>query len=421
MNSNAIMRNVILGQCAGMLSMLVFQNGFMLAFLSYREMSSANILFLLALPQLMFFLCLLPAAYLSDQVGKKKLGVFGQILSVLGFLILLLSSLFSIQSEWGMFIGIALFGLGTATFASNWFALLKPIVPEEIRGRFFGKMRASWQTSAIVFTFLSTLVLAKNSSSAVYHSIIASIIIFLIIRLFLYLKIPELEHNTEKLSFVSSLRFMLKIPGYLQFCCYLFLLMLFVGGVPWMLNLLEKQYLGFTDNELVLMGNFLAIGSLAGFYFGGKIVDHWGTRPVFLLIHFLFGSVLFLFAVRSWIPFPLMITLGFLTSIYGFCLAASSIASAAEMMLLIPKENVSLTTALNTCMTAGGSALSGILAGKILDFEILSKQWQMWGHTMNEYDTILLGSAMMVMLLVVTLGLIPSVTGQRQMFPVNRV
>lgn len=412
---------IILSQSLGMISMTVFQNGFMLTFLSALGLSQATILALLALPQLMFFLLILPFAFLSDRMSKKKVGIWGHGCCIGGFLILWLAPLFSSSHEISMYFGIGLFGAGAAIFGSSWFALLKPIVPEEIRGRFFGTLRASWQIVAIVFTFLTTLVLQEESSPFVFQTILGIITLFLVIRLVLYLRIPEVPQPSEKESLWHSLKFIIKIPGYLQFCCYLFLLMLFVGNVPWIFNLLEQQYLGFSDDEIVLMGNFLAGGFLLGFYFGGKSVDRWGTRPVFLSIHFLFGIVLFAFISRAWMPLPSTFFLGLLTTIFGICLAASSVASSTEMMLLIPNENVSLSTALNVALTAGGTALSGILAGQILDLQILNTSWQLWGEPMNELDSILLGCGTMVLLLVVTLGLIPSVTGQRQLYPVNRL
>ena len=50
--------------------------------------------------------------------------------------------------------GSGFFGIGTAMPFSNWFALLHPLIPQQIRGRFFGRLRLTWQGFGFLFSLL---------------------------------------------------------------------------------------------------------------------------------------------------------------------------------------------------------------------------------------------------------------------------
>ena len=65
----------------------------------------------------------------------------------------------------------------------------------------------------------------------------------------------------------------------------------------------------------------------------------------------------------------------------------------------------------------GAVGLSGVLCAWILRSGMLADSWRLWGMEMSQYDTLLLGFAIMVVLLVVTLGLVPSVLRKHALFP----
>ena len=405
------MRVIIMAQCTGTLGNLIFSNGILLAYLAEMGMASATILQLLALPTLIGFFFLMPAAYWSDRFGMKKLGTLGLLATVLGFALIILAGQFSpMASNILIGAGIAIFGLGFAFFSSNWFALLKPLIPPQIRGRFFGKVRMAFQAVAICFGLAVTVILDKYTGIQVYQAILVVVLLLLIIRIFFYLKIPGTNQSqpTES-SFLQACKTIVRIPGYVPFCSYAFLLCLFTRACPWIFGLLEKDVLHFNGSQLVLMGNLLFGGSLAGFYLGGKLIDRYGTKPVFLLCHFSYGLILFLFLFRGFFPWPVIVTVGLLTICFGMVQAASSIGLTTELMALIPQTNKSLSTALNLSLINGGTALSAFICSKTIDLSILNTSWQFFGQTMSEYDSLLLGCGLMIVLLIVTLGLIPSV------------
>jgi len=65
----------------------------------------------------------------------------------------------------------------------------------------------------------------------------------------------------------------------------------------------------------------------------------------------------------------------------------------------------------------GGIGLSGLLSAWALSLGVLSDSWTLWGQALSSYDAILLGYGGMVVLLVVTLGLVPSVLSKSEWMP----
>ena len=68
-----------------------------------------------------------------------------------------------------------------------------------------------------------------------------------------------------------------------------------------------------------------------------------------------------------------------------------------------------MSASLNLTFLRGGQAVSGLIIAWALKLGILSESWSLFGATLGAYDSILLACGVMVLLLVVTLGLVPSV------------
>ncbi len=152
------------------------------------------------------------------------------------------------------------------------------------------------------------------------------------------------------------------------------------------------------------------------------MVDRWGTKPVFLSCHFSFAIVLLATVLRGLFPFSDIATLSLLSGLFGATLAASGIAFSSELLALVPSENKSLSTGFHLSLTSAGIALSSLVIGQALKLNVLNSEWTLMGQTLSEYDTILLGSAVMILMLLITLGLIPSViqVHKAQWYPQNR-
>ena len=113
--------------------------------------------------------------------------------------------------------------------------------------------------------------------------------------------------------------------------------------------------------------------------------------------------------LRDIMPVPLVFYFSFLTFGLGLIQASSSIALTSEMVALAPVKNKSVIMSVCMSLQWGGAAISGVISGKLIEYGLLSKTWDFKGLTLSHYDSLILFSSIMVFVLIVTLGLIPSV------------
>jgi len=413
------MRNAVIGQIFGVLGILCFRNGLILLYLKVLGFSSPAIIVCLALPMFFGGTMTIPGAFFADSWGKKRVGYVGQILGGTGFVLMAGAGFFRQSGivAAAAVTGTVLFAAGDTLMGSGWFGLMRPVVPEEVRGRFWSKLRFSWQTVGIIFSAVCALMLNKNSPVGRFQAVLAVAAVFLFTRILFYRRIPEVRQPVKETGFLQTLAHIIKAPGYASFCCYCFLLLLTVGGLPAIFALLEKEVLNMGDDTVVWLGNIFMIGNLAGFFFIGRVIDRFGTRSVFIVCHLTFAAVLFLFLGRGAVPLPLFPVLAFFHLIFGVAIASSSIAMTTEMMALIPEENQALGTSVCTTLQKAGMGFSGIVGAGILYLGILEDRWSIFGSKLSNYDSILLVCGFAVLMLVVTLGLVPSVIGKKPWGP----
>jgi len=408
------MRDGIIGSCFKVFTVLSFTNGLMLVFLNAMGMDGPTVLKLLSLVNVLQAFSLVPCAHLADCHGKRRITLVGIGLCAIGFAIIPMVGLFpSDMATVILGIGISLFGIGVGTQVSAWFALLSPLVPSFYRGRFFGALRMSWQLCAVALGLFIAFLLPKETSLPLLKGVIVAVGFSIIPWAWFYSRIPELEReqcSTRNLP--AALRTIAQAPGYLPFCAYIFIIYLFVGGCPLLFGLIEKRTLLMGDGPVVLLANITMIGSVLGFYIGGKAVDRIGTKPIFLVCHFGYGLALAAFVIRDILPIPLFPLLASIHAVFGLLVAAGSIAFSTEMLALIPATRKSLTTSICSTMIQGGSALSALLGAWGISLGLFSETWMLSGSARGPYDVILLVYAAMIILMTVTLGLIPSVVGR---------
>ncbi len=207
----------------GGLSFLAFSNGLLLAYFSRLEISSSEILLLLALPSILQFMLVLVFSYLSDRVGKKLIGATGLFCSASAFYLFWQAG-FS-EGFWRhsfSVVGVFFFGIGMAMSFSNWFAMLHPLIPQQIRGRFFGRLRLTWQGFGFLFSLLVFYLLEQNPGLEVYHWVLGFLVLFLMVRIPIFWSIPEVEKQFFQRVFFSGTGEGSQDPGVSPFLRLLF-------------------------------------------------------------------------------------------------------------------------------------------------------------------------------------------------------
>lgn len=409
--SKKAMRNAVFAQCFGMLGTSLFENGVMLLYLLALGVSQSRVMTYLALPSICL-ISTIPAAYYAERVGKKRIGGSGNFLCVAGMLTIASSGFVpGSGAEILIIAGIVLLSLGIAMYQSSWFALLGGVVPTALRGRFFGTLRISWQFSCMLVAAAAAWVLGRGNSVWVYQGVIAAVGLLMLCRSFFYRRIPEtVRSEPPRESFWRALTDIVYLRDFASFGAYVFLLRIFTAYCPTIFAVLEKEVLNLSAETVIWLANVGLGGSVVGFFAGGRLVDRIGTKLVFCICHISFAVILLLFVMRAAGGQGLLLPMLFLAHFaFNFALAASSIAVTTETIMITPEKNSSLASSVLVASGNLGTAVAGICTAVVLKLDFLSEHWQLLGLGLCKYDAILLASSVMVLLLVVTLGLVPSV------------
>jgi MFS family permease len=411
------MRAVILGQAFGCLGAQSFLNGLLLVYLGKLGFGGASSLLLLSLPSLIQPVLVLPLAHRADHGHRTRMVARGGLINSAGFAVICAGGfLAGVASDALVVAGIVGFAIGNAMMNAPWYSMLSPLVPTSMRGAFFGMLRLSWQVSSLGFGVVCASVLARDSSMLLLQGILGTIVCGQLARVACLRRVPELEPpSSAATSLTDELLEAARSPGYAPFCCYVFLLTLFTANVPMVLALVEREAAGFGDRAVVWMGNSLALGAVGGFFLGGRLIDRVGTKPVFLICHFAYGAIFFAVLARDLIPVPVVWWMGALNIACGVVGAGSSVAISTEMLALAPPAHRSVSTGLCSCLIMAGGGMAGLLNAGAIRLGIFAEHWTIGGATLSAYDTILLLDGVLVVVLVVALGLVPSVMAKAEL------
>lgn len=408
----AAMRNIIWSQCLAIVALGTIGNGTLLLYLTAIGASAVRTMIYLAILPLTNATLLLPAAYLADRYGKKRIGQIGLTIGIFGWGIISLGSFTGEYSESFVIIGLVLAAVCSSLMGAGWFSLLSPIIPAEIRGRFFSRLRLTFSLVSLILSITYAWILSVHSSVTVYEGIYALATLAYIVRWFVYRRIPELEPPESKTANPSFLRVLLEVirnKNLTAFCSYMFLLGLFTAGSMALFAMTEKRVLDFSATKIILLSNVTLIGGMFGMYLGGRIVDRHGTRLVFAACHIMLAFTLMGFLLRIFTsPAVLPFYLGSIHFLLGAAMGAIGIAMTTELLGVLPKKNKSVAASMFIIFQTSGVALSGLVPAGILKANILRDIWEISGHQLSSFDAILAGYSLMTLVLVATLGLVPS-------------
>ena len=407
------MRHMILCQCFGQLGQALFTSNVVLLYLLALGIGEAQTLMYLALTNIIAAALTVPAAHLSERVGIKRMGNIGVLVATVGILIMGAAGIFTIPAARASCsaAGIIVFGVGMAAFNAIILSLLQPIIPESVRGRFFGLNRMSWQLVSLGMSVLIAFLLSLWQNLSIFQVIILVTAGLTLFRSVFYRAIPDLTVlSNERTGLLASMIELGGVREYVAFGSYIFLLTMFTAVCPSLFALVEKVAINLSQSTIVMLANAGMIGAIIGFWLGGMAVDRYGTKHVFLICHFSYGFVLSLFVLRGMFPAPaLTAMLGMVHFLFGMVVSASSIAITSESMALSPARHHTLALALLSSVLSAGTFLAGFLSSGALKIGFLMKSWIWLGVTLCDVDAVIAGCAVMVVVLVVTLGLVPSI------------
>ncbi len=386
-------RAAIYGQSFGVQPQQALSRGLGLLYLYALGLPPQAILVLLSASVLIRGLLSIPAGYLADRLGKKRVGIFGQVLSIAGFVLLTAAGWATAGSPRLLMVTLAilLFGAGTALFGAGWIALLSPLIPPESRGRLLGRLRFYRQLAAVAVGSLTALWMTDTTPLVGFQMLFGALTACLVVRLLFYGQIPELEHTAgSRTHLAGAIRNILAIPGYRRTCALVSSLFFVVGGVPMLFGLLAIEVLSLGDDDVWWLGVAMLIGHLVGSWLGGSLIDLVGGYRVLALCQLAFGGSLVLFLSRGLVSSPVL-SAAAASILFGLTKTTLEITTAAELIGLVPQSHKAL--AISTCMSLVylADSLAGLLIAALLP-HLGTVRWQLPGAVPSTaYDVVLIG------------------------------
>jgi len=256
----------------------------------HPSVTNTTLAFFFALGPLMTVLMVLTIP-LAAIYGKKRIMAPFYLVDVLFLMLLaILPSLQGICAPATLVMMVALALTGYGAFRSlgmaGWFPLINDNVPDENRGRFFGRLRTSWQLMVVVYTAAVGWLLGHHPTLWKFQVVFAIAVATNMAMTAGILRIPEapLAPRSSGLTFWRMLAAPFRDRPYVYFLLFgsLFNLAAAMAG-PFALLCL-KGTLGAGDNFIVWMDTVASLGAAATLPMSGRIVDRFGGRIVFALL-----------------------------------------------------------------------------------------------------------------------------------------
>ncbi|MEG4007401.1 MFS transporter [Microcoleus sp. Pol11C1] len=261
--------------------------------------------------------------------------------------------------------------LGRASFLS-WLAVL---VPQRLRGRYFGFRNSAVSLTNLIGVPLLALVVSNWPGGRLqgYSAILVLGIVLGIISLgcqfFMTDVNPKLVHVTHsdrgEKSSIGTIFSFLKEPNFLKFLLYSALWSFAVNVSAPFFNLYLLDNLSIDVSVVTLYNSLGAGANLLLLVFWGKLADRVGNRPIMIIVGILVAltPLLWLEAgtapIFIWVWFPLLHIIG------GATWAAIDLCSGNLMMSVAPLRNQSIYFAIAAAVPGVTGAMGITLGGFI--------------------------------------------------------
>lgn len=339
------------------------------------------------------------SAYAINKTGKRKSITFWGLFFGRQIWWILVPLLLFCDGNWRLVVLIATVLISSVLVmvaSPGWLSWMADLVPERIRGRYFGGRSAVVALATILSTIIGGIVLDRFQHFEL-HNLGFSVIIIsgclgALVAVFLLKKLPETRLKSPKIDINLALMLEpLKDGNYRRLSIIFFAWNISVGisaafFIPHMFSYLKMN---FTEISL-----YLGLASLAAILLNrpwGKIIDRFGSRPVIAFCSF--GIVLV--PLIWWLPNPKTIWILVFEAIYsgslwtGFNLGAFNIPIANS-----PKEKRIVYLSVFSVVTGLGffiaSIIGGIICQSLSDF-----RWQIGNQTIINYHLMFLISGIL--------------------------
>lgn len=169
---------------------------------------------------------------------------------------------------------------------AGWFPMINDNVPADTRGRFFGRLRTTWQIALIICTAVLGWFFGNNPELWRFQVVFGFALLANLVGTFVILSVPEqpvMRRNAAK-SFFKMMMMPFRNKVFVNFMIFGALFSLASGLASQFSIRCLKTTLGAGDNTVVWMEMFGSIGAAFTLPLWGRFVDRFGSRAIFTLL-----------------------------------------------------------------------------------------------------------------------------------------
>lgn len=256
----------------------------------YPDISNAALACFFAIPPLLGILTAVISP-LVDIIGKKRITT-PMYLMATPFLAALLGVSW-LERMFSPLVALVVFGFFLAAYYTfralgfaGWFPLINDNVPGETRGRFFGRLRTTWQTALVISTALLGWFFGDSPDLWRFQVVFGLAFLLNVAGTVVIASVPEQPVVPRRMS--KSFFQMMLMP----FRNKVFVNFMVFGGLYSLALGLAGQFsircmvttLGAGDNVVVWMSMMSSIGAAVMLSVWGRFVDRFGSRAIFTLL-----------------------------------------------------------------------------------------------------------------------------------------
>ncbi len=393
------------GQAVGLILFLLFmRSAFGALFIKHLGGSDRAVMFILALPGFLPFIQIPLSLLIPPAYGKRFLLGGWACYGILMGLIALVPSL---ASDTNMALRITLWILPLAIIvnlaaATFWFPLLHGIIPADHRGRFFGKLRATWGTLLFLAIVGSGLFLGKEPSTWRFQIIIFIGVLLVFVRHHFLGPIPW-QGNARTVQddyrdWREYLKVIFKSPDLRKFYLY-FILLGFCAGFLGHPLVLYMRDLGFAPRDNIIIFGFTTLGTVLAVYLGGQAVDRLGTGRILAFAHAVIAAMLIFIAGITWLPSiysrPLF---AFTFAMSGAAIAVANLACTTHLFYFAPNCGRVFFLSIINVLTFLGPSMATLITGIVLSQLGSTRIVQLFGTGINLYQIMLIAAGFVALI-----------------------
>jgi MFS family permease len=337
------------------------------AFALFLRATAPQVALLSTLPPLLASLAQLVSAWLGRFVGRRRLVLVGCALQALLWLpILLVPVLFPGQVIVALLILLVLYHSTNNLAAPQWTSIMRDLVPERWRGRYFGaRTRLTTLTTFIALVVAGIVLHVFDTEGYTY---IGFVMVFLgaflarVVSTYHLTFLYEADHSTPPVDMhISHWWNSLRQTGTVSFSVYFALMNAAVGiSAPffavYMLRDLELSYLLF-----MLLAGSSVLAQFLTLTMWGRIADIYGNRLILLVTSMSLPIVPVLWLATDAIWYLVLIQ-----AVSGFTWSGFTLSTGNLLYELVPRSRRAAYVAFHNVGTASGVFLGAMIGAALV-------------------------------------------------------